>query len=281
MRNVSLVKYHGAGNDFLIALDPSGLPGGDELEASFVRRLCDRHRGVGADGVIVARPAGGAADARMELRNADGGRAETSGNGLRCLALALLDAGRAHERHGAIVIETDAGARRVSLERRGLPGAATLRSEMGVVRLGDRVPAPDGLGAAWKARLADAGNPHLVLLGPSLDGIEITELGPALENARPGGQNVEAASPAGDGLELVVWERGAGVTESCGSGSCAVAAVARAAGLVGDRVAVHNPGGTLVVDLAGDRDTPAVGLSGPAERVASVEVDLDTLEDAR
>lgn len=274
MKKVSLVKYHGVGNDFLIALDPAGLPGGSVLDPAFAAWLCDRRRGLGADGVIVARPATGAGDVRMELANADGSPAETSGNGLRCLGLALADAGLAPD--GEVLVETDAGPRRVSLERREPAGAATLRAEMGVVRIGDPVSVPAGLGPAWRARHAEVGNPHLVLLGPSLDGVDIAALGSDLERARPGGQNVEAASPAGDGLALVVWERGAGVTEACGTGSCAVAAVARASGLVGDLVAVHNPGGTLVVDLSGpDPLAPEAGLSGPAARVAYVEVDLD------
>lgn len=271
MTTVSLRKYHGLGNDFLVALEPAGLPGGAEVDAAFAIWICDRHRGVGADGLIVARPSS-CADVRMELRNADGGRAETSGNGLRCLALAMHDAGIVAGGHA--VVETDAGLRRVRVEapEPGQPSAVS--TEMGVVRLGGAVPAPPSLGPSWAGRAVEAGNPHLVLLGPSLDGVDIAEIGPALEKARPGGQNVEAASPVADGLALVVWERGAGLTEACGSGSCAVAAVARAAELVGDRVTVHNPGGAVVVQLSGDDVlAPFAELSGPVQRIAHIDVD--------
>ncbi len=123
MTVVSLLKYHGLGNDFLISVHPAGLPGGEDLDPAFVISVCDRHRGIGADGVIVARPptpsaadrpgSRAAATVRMELRNADGGRAETSGNGLACLGLALVDSGVARSR--TVVVETMAGLRTVTV----------------------------------------------------------------------------------------------------------------------------------------------------------------------
>jgi diaminopimelate epimerase len=267
---LSFVKYHGHGNDFLVALDGTGLPGGDELDADFVAGLCDRHRGVGADGVIVVRPPSGPGDVRMELRNADGGRAETSGNGLRCLVLALVDAGLCTGPD--VLVETDAGLRSVSVVERISDDCALTRAEMGTLTVGPPELAPL-LGPDFSARHVDVGNPHLVIIGKDLEGVDIVELGRALEDAVPGGQNVEVATPdSRGGLELLVWERGAGVTEACGSGSCAAAAAARAAGLAGDHVRVQNPGGALDVDLTGDLEAPAVWLSGPACRVARIAV---------
>jgi diaminopimelate epimerase len=271
----SLHKYHALGNDFLVALDASGLPGGVELDADFVTALCDRHRGVGADGVMVVRPAtatddGRLPDAEMELRNADGGRAETSGNGLRCLALALVDSGAVSGPD--VLVATDSGPRLVTVLDRIDAATATVRTEMGTVRVGAAQMAPL-LGGDWEARRVDVGNPHLVMMGSSLEGVDIAELGRSLEGAEPGGQNVEVVVPDGSGgLDFLVWERGAGLTEACGTGSCAAAAAARAAGLVGDRVEVHNPGGTLVVELAGDPLEPSVHLSGPATRAFRVEL---------
>jgi diaminopimelate epimerase len=268
---LSLLKYHGHGNDFLVLLNAGGLPGGADIDADFAIELCDRHRGVGADGLIVAWPPreeGG--DVRMELRNSDGGRAETSGNGLRCLALALIDEGLVSGPD--IRVATDAGRRTVSLVDRLDESCALLKSEMGPVSVGPEEMAPL-LGSGFQARRVDVGNPHLVLIGKELEGVDIAALGRSLEDARPGGQNIEVAAPDSDGgLELLVWERGSGVTEACGSGSCAAAAAARAAGLVGDRVLVHNPGGTLEVEMVGDAANPAAWLSGPACRVARVEV---------
>jgi diaminopimelate epimerase len=253
-----------------VALDGADLPGGDELDGNFVAELCDRHRGVGADGLMVVRPATGAGDVRMELRNADGRRAETSGNGLRCLALALVDAGICAGPD--VLVETDAGLRGVSIVERMSDDCALIRAEMGTLAVGPEELAPL-LGSDFTARHVDVGNPHLVMIGKDLEGVDIVELGRALEDAVPGGQNVEVVTPDSlGGLELLVWERGAGVTEACGTGSCAAAAAARAAGLVGDHVRVQNPGGALDVDLSGDLDSPAVWLTGPACRIARIEI---------
>jgi diaminopimelate epimerase len=277
---VSLLKYHALGNDFLVFLDPSEVPGTDDVDSDFVVSVCDRHRGVGADGILVARPAasnGGShpPDVRLELRNADGGRAETSGNGLCCLALALVDAGVVAGRD--VLVSTDAGLRLVSVMEHTGCGTATVRTEMGTLDVGPAELAPL-LGPGFEARHVDVGNPHLVLVGTSLDGLDIFDIGRSLEGARQGGQNVEVIAPDGaGGLDLLVWERGAGPTEACGTGSCAAAAVGRAVGLVGDRVEVHNPGGTLLVELSGEELAPAAWLSGPVSYVMHAEIVLSEI----
>ncbi len=284
----TLVKYQALGNDFLLALDPAGLPGTDELPDDFVIGVCDRHSGIGADGIIVVRPLGqeAAADGcdmpcvAMELRNADGGRAETSGNGLRCLGLALVDARLVSGSQVCVV--TDAGRRLVTVLERIDGASASVRVEMGTVAVGEAGPVPL-LGGSWQARRVGVGNPHLVVWGSSLQGLDVAGLGAKLEAATPGGQNVEFVAPDGEGgLELVVWERGAGVTRACGSGSCAAAGAARASGMVGDRVVVRNPGGSLVVDLEGDDVlAPVAFLSGPATRVFAVELQHGEIEALR
>lgn len=280
MTTASLLKYHGLGNDFLIALDPTVLSssgGNGETSKELVRHLCDRRRGFGADGLILVRPGRGGDSVEMELRNADGGRADTSGNGLRCLALALVDAGAVSTR--TVVIGTDAGPVTASVLSRRTGDCAEVTISMGHVAVGKPLALPEGVPADFEAREATVGNPHLVLLGPSLSGFDIAEVGPRLETARPGGQNVEGVAPDGDGgLDLVVWERGAGLTEACGSGSCAAAAVARAAGLVGEEVTVRNPGGALVVELTGPLEDPEATLTGPACRIGRVEVEIEPQE---
>ncbi len=268
-----MLKYHGLGNDFLVALDPSGLPGGEELDAGFVRLVCDRRRGFGADGVVVARPPRLGGDVAMELRNADGGRAETSGNGLRCLALALLDGGVLTRRD--MTIETDAGRRRCEVGVRVPHGCAEVLVEMGPVTVGAEQPAPSALGSAWRAFAASTGNPHLVLIGPCLDSVDIEEIGRELEPARAGGQNVEAVALRGRSIDLLVWERGAGRTQACGSGSVAAAAVARSVGLVDDRVEVRNPGGSVIVHLHERDHLLEAALEGPACRIGRVELELE------
>lgn len=278
MTTVSLLKYHALGNDFLIALDPGALTGpsemgddGVEIDKELVRSLCDRHRGIGADGLILARQSE-RADVFMELRNADGGRAETSGNGLRCLALALIDSGAVRSRN--VVIDTDGGPVTALVGGRAPDGCADVTVSMGRATVGaSERPAPI-LGAGFEARRVDIGNPHLVLIGSSLEGVDIAAVGSRLESSEPGGLNVEAVAPDGSGgLDLLVWERGVGLTEACGSGSCAAAAAARAGGLVSERVPVANPGGILVIELTGSLEEPEVSLSGPACHIARIEVD--------
>jgi diaminopimelate epimerase len=260
-----LTKYEAIGNDFLILFDGAG---SIAIAPELVAQLCDRHRGVGADGLIQLRPTSNAL--AMVLHNADGSPAEVSGNGLRCAALAAFDAGVATGR--AVVIATVVGQRRAELiARQGAIGELSV--EMGEVRVdptASPIPNKDGF-------RADIGNPHLVLLGDRNDDVDLAVVGPELEAAWPGGQNVEIISVSGtDELDLVVFERGAGITEACGTGSCAAAAAARIAGAVGDVVTVHNPGGSLRVELG-----PAVGnaaaarLTGPARRVAEVNVSLE------
>jgi len=268
---VALLKYHGLGNDFLVALDPTTLPGDGEVDPRLVRAACDRHRGFGADGFIAARPAAAGGEFAMELHNADGGRAETSGNGLRCLALALFDEGLAGEE---MTIETDAGPRRCAVGARSQGGCADVRAEMGGVVLEGEQEAPAGLDGRWRAFAATTGNPHLVLLRERSATIDLASLGPVLEKARSGGQNVEAVGVEDGALVLSVWERGAGMTEACGSGSVAAAAVARSLGLVGDRVVVRNPGGPVLVGLREHAGELEADLEGPACRVGRVELAL-------
>ena len=275
MTTVALLKYHGLGNDFLVALDPVSLPGGAEAEPGFVRAACDRHRGFGADGLVVARPPSHGGDVAMELRNADGSRAETSGNGLRCLALALRDAGLVTSRE--MTVETDGGTRRCVVGERSSRWCAEVRVEMGPVVLEGEVPPPAGLARGWRAFLATTGNPHLVLVGGGSEALDLAAVGPALEAGRPGGQNVEAVRVAGDALDLSVWERGAGLTQACGSGSVAAAAVARSLGLVADRVLVRNPGGPVLVTLREAAGELLAEIEGPACRVGRVELELEAV----
>ena len=294
---LTLVKYQGLGNDFLVVLDGRGLdaavaelarlaPAGavdadsraDHL-AELARVLCDRHTGVGADGLLVLRAAAPGGDVRMELRNADGSRAETSGNGLRCFALAAVEAGLAAGPE--LSIETDSGLRRAVLGRRDGLGSADVSVDMGCIRVRPIDPVahaglPGSAAQRWPAWFVDAGNPHAVVLAPSLEGVEISAVGPTLENMRPGGQNVEIVTcqPGGGELTLLVWERGAGVTLACGSGSVAAAAALHSAGISADRVLVHNPGGTAEVVLSGQDPLAVMAtLAGPVRRVARVQVE--------
>jgi diaminopimelate epimerase len=270
--HVILRKLHGWGNDFLVALDADQPDGALDLDAvgALAPTLCDRHRGVGADGLIHGAAGGDGADVTMTLFNADGSRAEMSGNGIRCLAHAVVWS--SGEWSDTVVIDTVVGRRALRL-RGGTPGTAVpdevvVEVPMGAVGPG---PASDSLADALGAHrhlTRDVGNPHLVVEVPDPAVVALAELGPRLEASFPSGVNVEVVAVSDGVVDLAVWERGVGVTEACGTGACAAAHAARQWGLVGDSVAVRMPGGEALVVLDGDEAT----LVGPSVAVATVEV---------
>ncbi len=260
-----LSKHHGLGNDFLVALET--VNPGLRPDADLARRLCARHHGVGADGMMFGLCSDrDGIDLRMVLFNADGGEAEISGNGIRCLAQAALrDSGR---RDGVIVIDTAGGVRSLLASATDDPFVDQVRVEMGAVHAGPALTAAAEAYPASRRGSFDIGNPHLVLQVASLDGLDPTIDGPALEAGYPGGMNVHFLVDEGDdAIRLVHWERGAGATEACGSGATVAAVAARQWGLAGDRVTVRMPGGAAVVEIG-----ESSALIGPAAHVAFVEV---------
>jgi diaminopimelate epimerase len=283
MRTIRLSKLQATGNDFLVWSWLHAHAGIAGIDAAQAAALCDRHRGVGADGLIVIKPGAEGADAAMVLYNADGSVAEMSGNGMR--ALAWVAAREGLGRNGTLTVDTGAGRRTVDLTFR--PGtrevlAATV--DMGPVtfdpaRIPLAAPSPFDLradyhGTHYEGDAAGMGNPHLVLFVDDPATARVTQHGPHLEHDDrfPRCTNVEfvrATPGATDELDMRVWERGVGETLSCGTGACAVAAVAHRRGLVGERTVVHVPGGDLVVQLG---DT--IHLGGPVVHVFDVEVEL-------
>jgi diaminopimelate epimerase len=267
MTTLTLTKHHGLGNDFLVAFHP-----GVEDLADLARRLCDRRRGIGADGLLIAESAPGYA-ARMTLYNADGSRAEMSGNGIRCFAQALAT------RRGDLtdqLILTDAGERLVVLEPTDDPDTIMARVEMGDV---STLAEPDGwsaLGCHPDRPVAhlSLGNPHSVV---GVDEVAVVDL------AHLGGQvpqvNLEIVEPGPEtnAITMRVHERGAGITEACGTGACAAAFAARSWGLVArgaGEVVVHMDGGTALVGFADDAPERAV-LTGPATHIATIQVEVE------
>jgi diaminopimelate epimerase len=249
------VKYEGLGNDFLV------VDAGD-VAASEATDLCDRHFGVGGDGVLMVTPERDGVRARMKVRNADGSSPEMCGNGLRCVALHLALTDGASE--AKYRIATDAGEKTAFVTRR--EHGAEVRVDMGIVRaLGPKtVATPEG---PITLELGDAGNPHAILFG-AYTRADVDRLGPVLATHPdfPAGTNVEFCTLRDGVIDTVVWERGVGVTLACGTGACAVAVVARAKGLVPDGpVTVALPGGRLVIE-PGDERTPT-WMTGPARRV--------------
>jgi diaminopimelate epimerase len=250
-----LEKWHGAGNDFLVAVRPRG---DARLDADTARRWCDRHTGIGADGVVEGTfTASGLA---MRLRNADGSAAELSGNGLRCLAAAVVRRGLLAE--GTFDVATDGGVRRVTIALD--PGGARAWGsvDMGEVRVES--------GTLDAGIAAFTGNPHVVATDPGGTEAELVALAATLAAGSASGTNVEFVTVRDAGhVAIRVVERGAGLTLACGTGSCATAAVLHGLGLTDARVVVANQGGDLVVELDGSNAT----LSGPAERIGEIELD--------
>jgi diaminopimelate epimerase len=267
-------KHEGAGNDFLVVLDPEDTV---RLTPAQVRLLADRHRGIGADGIIVVGPARDGCELSMRLHNADGSEAEMSGNGIRCLAQAAVDAGLVAP--PAFTVATGGGPRTIEYAEGPMPGRASARVDMGPARLG---PEQALAFAGHRARTVDVGNPHLVLLGPDTAGVDIAEAGPKLQAGYPGGINVEwitaVDDEAGALLEFRVWERGVGQTLACGTGSVAAAAAAASWGAVPSDapVRVSNPGGVLEVTLGAD-EAGTTYLAGPVRKVADVDVRAEML----
>lgn len=261
-RLLQLTKHHGTGNDFLVVADVDDRK---RLAPELIRALCDRRFGIGADGVIRILAGRDGSDLSMDLSNADGSKAEMSGNGIRCLAQAAVDAGLVTP--PVFSVWTPAGIRNIEYRKGDSVGQAVASVDMGKAELGPDQPQNF---TDRRARTVNMGNPHLVLLGPDPSGVDVSEIGSRLQGVHPGGINVEfisvGASP--DDLTLRVWERGAGQTESCGTGSCAAAAAARSWGLVGERIRVHNPGGTLEVTLNAD----GIRLAGPTCKVADIVI---------
>ncbi|HXQ75184.1 MAG TPA: diaminopimelate epimerase [Acidimicrobiales bacterium] len=265
-----LTKHHGAGNDFLVLLDSDDLR---PLSPAEVRVLCDRRRGIGADGVLRVLSGRHGSALTMDLHNADGGLAEMSGNGIRCLVQAAVDAGWVAP--GPVSVATAGGLRTVIYRAGDRPGLGFGSVDMGHATLGPELDAgalPAQLEPSVRfARTVDMGNPHIVLFGTPVDEATVTTAGGALEHSVRGRANVEFVWPGtgSDTLTMRVWERGVGETLACGTGACAAAAAAHGWGLVGSLVSVHSPGGTLQVELRPD----GISLAGPTQRVGAVAVE--------
>jgi diaminopimelate epimerase len=257
-------KYEGLGNDFvLVEADHE-----TAVTPEHARALCDRRFGIGADGVLLLLPPSSlAAGARMRVINADGSVPEMCGNGLRCAVLHVAR-GRAQV-SGEITFDTDAGLRPCVIDDRDRQGLVTV--DMGVVRVTEDVEI-DVDGEAWTLTLADAGNPHAITTRAATRAV-IDVVGPRVAtHARfAAGTNVEFATFGKGTVDLVVWERGVGVTLACGTGACATAAVGVAKGLLEkkEETRVTLPGGLLYVTIL---DDGRAIMRGPARHVFSGEV---------
>ena len=270
-------KGHGLGNDYL-AVDPTALS--FALTPDNIRAICDRHRGVGSDGILALAPAQ-KADFGLRIYNPDGSEAEKSGNGLRIFARYLHATGRVQKQQ--FTIDTEGGLVRVELhlDEHGDASAATV--EMGratfapyalpcTLKAEELVAQPiDVHGQSLTFTGVSVGNPHCIVFreqGEQWTEEELRSLGPALENHPlfPRRTNVQLAVPVGRyAIYILIWERGAGPTQASGSSACAAASAAVRLGLVKSPVVVEAPGGALYIDVGANYD---LTMKGPVAEVA-------------
>lgn len=259
-----VIKAHAYGNDFLF-VDTAEVPIVSDARPGLTRRLCHRHEGIGADGVIFygLRARG----ATMSLFNADGSPSELSGNGLRCLG-ALVARAQRLDAGAAVVVDTDAGAKTLELlEREG--ERYTFRAALGAPE-GVRQTSIAVAGETLTASILRLGNPQCVVLGPLPDASRFSRIGSALatHDMFSAGTNVEFAEvETPDRIRILIWERGVGPTTSSGTGSSASAVAAAAHGGANRDVQVVAPGGTQRVEWRQD----GVYLTGWAEIVFNGE----------
>jgi diaminopimelate epimerase len=278
---LKFVKMQATGNDFIV-VDARGV---ERNWVEMAKAMCNRHFGVGADGLLLLLSSE-IADFMMRIFNPDGSEAETCGNGLRCFAKYIIEERLVKIREEEIVVETLAGVKMLSpqIEDERVSG---VQVSMGIPRLkledipvlidqnrGEldiTLPPCYTISVAGKnllLRLVSMGNPHAVcFVDEPISEFPLTELGPRIEchPSFPQRINFEVANIVNRGLITArVWERGVGETLSCGSGACAIAAVAQLCHDASNPVAVKLPGGTLSVEWGGGGE---ILLGGPVERV--------------
>lgn len=261
---VDFAKYHGLGNDYLVVTSAAVQ---NRPLSTLIPILCDRHRGPGADGVLVDEGLNAARERLLRIFNPDGSEAEKSGNGLRIFARYLWD--RAEVGRDPFTILTAGGPVSAVVDRDG----HMVTIDMGEARFSTLHGRMMCRGEELEYHSVTLGNPHCVTFG------EVTperarEFGPLIERDRrfPDRTNVQFAHVMGrTDLTIEIWERGAGYTLASGSSACASAAVARKLGLVDEEVTVRMPGGTLAITVWGD--DYQLRMCGPVVRVMEGRTD--------
>ncbi len=272
----AFLKMHGLGNDFVVF---DARDGAIPLSQAQIRKLADRHFGIGCDTVVVIGPGGSVADASLRFFNADGGEVESCGNATRCVARLLMEESGADrvriDTAGGTLLCSDAGGGQVTVDW----GAPRL--------MWDDVPMAQPAdtnqfqlnvdGATHLASALSVGNPHVVLFVDDAEAAPVAALGPRIETHPmfPARTNVEFVSVDGGKLRMRVWERGVGITNACGSGACAVAVAAHRRGLAGRKVEVVLDGGSLFIELRESDDH--ILMTGPSALAFKGDVDLKAL----
>ena len=268
---MDFVKMHGLGNDFVFIEDKTGQ---DKNYTALARAMCNRHTGIGADGLIVIVDSR-VADVRMRIINSDGSEAEMCGNGIRCFAKYVYDSGIIEKKQ--FTVETPAGIMEPEITV-GADNKAELitinmgrplfnRSEIPMEGTDGRVLNEDLCvdGENWKITSLLMGVPHTVTYVDDVDSVDIEKIGPLFEKheAFPKHTNINFAQQMDDRtVKVRTWERGAGATLACGTGSCSVAVASFLNGRTGREVDIQLPLGTLHIEYR--EEDGNVYMTGPA-----------------
>ncbi|KYC39348.1 diaminopimelate epimerase [Scytonema hofmannii PCC 7110] len=278
---IEFTKYHGLGNDFILIDNRSSSTPAITPEQAI--KLCDRHFGIGADGVIFALPGENGNDYTMRIFNSDGSEPEMCGNGIRCLAAFLADLEGTQRKSDKYAIHTLGGVMTPQLMSDG-----QVKVDMGLPRLlAGEIPttlAPDDekviaqpiqvAGKTWDVTCVSMGNPHCITFVEDVAAIPLEAIGPQFENhpvfpRRTNTEFIEVVSR--DYVKMRVWERGAGITLACGTGACASLVAGVLTGRCDRTATVELPGGPLYIEWSEvDR---RVYMTGPAERVFTGKID--------
>jgi diaminopimelate epimerase len=271
---IEFTKYHGLGNDFILIDNRADRQ--PIISSEQAVQLCDRHFGIGADGVIFALPGAEAADYTMRIFNSDGSEPEMCGNGIRCLAQFIADLEGADAKP-EYRIHTLAGVIIPKLE-----GEGKVRVDMGMPQLlAEQIPTTlaeakqkaiavplQAAEQSWEVTCVSMGNPHCITFVEDVAAIPLEAIGPQFEHhpafpQRTNTEFIQVVRP--DYLKMRVWERGAGVTLACGTGACAAVVAGVLTGKSDARATVELPGGCLEIEWS--QQDHRVYMTGPAERV--------------
>lgn len=274
---MEFVKMHGTGNDFILINE---VEVGWQDIGNIAKRLCDRHFGIGADGLILVCKSS-KFDARMRIINADGSEAEMCGNGIRCFAKYVYD--RKIVTKKKMEIETLSGVVRPEVVTDDNDKVRMVRVDMGVPHL-----EPDSVPVRWEGRLinepiafgdktlhissVNTGVPHTVIFVSDIDSFPIEVYGPVIEkyNIFPVGTNVNFVQVMNRKRLMVrTWERGVGMTMACGSGACASAFISNVLGYIDREIIVSLPGGDLFVEVNNN-----IYMTGPCVEVFHGDISL-------
>ena len=271
---IEFTKYHGLGNDFILIDNRADTQ--PIITSEQAVQLCDRHFGIGADGVIFALPGEEAGDYTMRIFNSDGSEPEMCGNGIRCLAQFIADLEgadakpeyRIHTLAGVIIPKLE-GEGKVKVDM-GMPQLLAAQIPTTLAQAEQKAIAVplQVAGQSWEVTCVSMGNPHCITFVEDVAAIPLEAIGPQFEHhpafpQRTNTEFIQVVRP--DYLKMRVWERGAGVTLACGTGACAAVVAAVLTGKSDRKATVELPGGCLEIEWA--QQDQRVYMTGPAERV--------------